>query len=207
VSRSICGRLARQRTRAREITTFDGVTYSLRAVGDFVFVELPRVDMEVQGRQEARTDGGQRHILLTALAVRRGDDRIAIRAGSHPELRVNDRPLALADGSAPVPGGATVERTGERYRITWTDLAELSINAEEADSLDLEFRIKAPEQQRGPVRGLLGNADGDPRNDLSTPQGRVFPQPTEGDAASQARIDGAFAKSWRVPPGTRRLLD
>ena len=193
--------------RAYEITTFDGAIYSLRAVGDFVVAELPQADMEVQGRLEARTDAGQRHILLTALAVRRGGDHIAIRAGLEPQLRVNDRPLALVDGSAPVPGGATVERTGKRYRMTWTDLAELSVNAEESDSLDFEFRIMAPEQQRGPVRGLLGNADGDRRNDLSTPQGRVFQQPTEGDAASQARIDGAFADSWRVPLGTRRLLD
>ena len=193
--------------RAREITTLDGVVYPLRAVGDFVYAELPDMDMEVQGRREARTDSGQRRILLTALAVRSGSDRIAIRAGSEPELRVNDRPLALTSGSAPVsvPGEATVQRTGKQYQIVWTDLAELSVNAEEADSLNFEFRITAPEQERGPVRGLLGNADGEKSNDLTTPGGRVLP--TEGDAASQAQIDGLFADSWRAPPGTRRLLD
>jgi hypothetical protein len=192
---------------ARQITTLDGATYVLKAVGDFTVVELPKADMEVQGRQEARTEGGQRRIVMTALGVRRGGDRIVIRAGPEPELRSNDRRLVLADGSAPLPGKATIERTGKRYRITWTGLAELSVNAEQADSLDFEFVITAPESERGAVRGLGGNADGDQSNDLSTPQGKVFPQPAEGDAAAQAQIDGPFADSWRVPPGVRRLLD
>lgn len=175
------------------LETFDGVLYDLQAAGEFVGVESPDGDLEVQYRLEPMR-GSDRVSLLTAVAVRAGGRRVGLYAGEEPPLRIDGEAVTLEDSHAiPLAEATAVVREGERYVVVWPDPTSLVVRVG-AERLDASLSLSRA--RRGTVRGLFGDADGDPGNDFRAREGGTLSSPP-----SWERVHGPFGDSWRVRPG------
>ncbi len=145
------------------LQTFEGYGYDFQAAGEFVLVRSASGDLEVQARQEPTGSG---HVTMnTAVAVRIG--------GSVVE--VNDSDVVI-DGEAtpksefrshdPPGGGAVLDANGT-IRFMWPDGSEMSF-------VGRSLVIGLASARAGAVEGLLGDLDGDPRDDLLGPDGTAL---------------------------------
>ncbi|HLL64835.1 MAG TPA: nidogen-like domain-containing protein [Micromonosporaceae bacterium] len=180
--------------------TFDSGSLSFQGAGDYVLAESTTDDFLVQGRyQRLRLSGGTvtGASYNRGVAARVGDAVIAFGDDATADRRdpqvasLNGQPLALVDGArTTLPGGAVLTfSSGGGAVVRWPDGTELAAGRFVGDNA---FVTLAPARW-GRVRGLLGNADRDPRNDLSARDGTVVRDP-----ADPAQLYGVFGASWRV---------
>ena len=122
-------------------------------------------------------------------------DRVGVYVARQPALEVNGQPTALGDGSLSLPQGGRVARQGTRYLIVWPDqgLVEVTLRSQ---YLDVVVRLAAARQ--GQVGGLLGNADGNAANDLTTRGGSVVDLAGLAAETRRARLYDEFGASWRI---------
>lgn len=122
-------------------------------------------------------------------------DRVAFELGKHrveiepvaAKLRVDGTPVTLANGNMlDFADGARIVRSGSAYAVTWPGAGDRP--ALWADGRLIKYYVPpdlAP-------RGLLGDADGNPSNDLMLDDGTRLPE-----TASASAIHGTLADSWR----------
>jgi hypothetical protein len=171
------------------LLTRDGLMYDLHATGDFVLLATD-TGIVIQTRQ---TQVPNRPGLAwnTATAIRLGSHRINVVPdplrlsidGTQVEL-ADGVPHWISDGDELVVSGLSlfVERaTGDRIEIATNPSYPM---------LDVKATIVS-----GPSRGLLGDGDGDPTNDLAIRNG-----PTLSYPAPYADLYGPFVQSWVVSP-------
>lgn len=176
------------------IVTFDGFAYDLQAAGEFIAVESTTDDpFQIQLRYEPMTGSAiqacRQVTLTTGIATMVGERRITV---ADEVLRVDGE--VMDDVSAvDLPEGAELEWSNKRLSITWPGGEQLTYYA-----LDAEFSL--PESRAGQVRGLLGQFDGVPTNDLQLRDGVLLDLPTSFEL-----LHGRFADSWRV--GDESLFD
>ncbi|MFM7576502.1 MAG: VWD domain-containing protein, partial [Microcystaceae cyanobacterium] len=181
------------------LVTLDGLGYDFMAVGEFVLIEtLPEATnpFQVQVRYEPYP-GSEVVSIATRMAVKVGDRRI--------ELRLGEDPL-LVDGFAvpidSIPGGLDINGDGRldltkdtskdnRYILFLNDLGE-QVVVDIYDSF-MDVNVLVSQDRDGAVRGLLGDSDGNPDNDLRGRDGTLYSQPI-----AFTDLYGAFADSWRV---------
>lgn len=179
------------------LATLDGLLYDLQLVGEFVALRLPD-GREVQIRTTP-VAGSEIASMVSAVAVRAGSSRIGFYADDG-DLAIRLDGAALRPTDAPIDlGGVVLQRvpataafSGFGYRLTWPDGTEIELQNSAGWALQLLLRIGADQQGR-PV-GLLGNADGDPADDLVTRDGTPVPDP----AASTVASLHAFGDTWRL---------
>lgn len=174
--------------------TPDGLAYDFQAAGEFIALTSTVDDFAVQLRQEP-VGTSTVASMNTAVATHVAGDRVGVYVGMQPALEVNGQPTALDDGSLPLPGGGRVERQGARYVIVWPDQTVVEVMLR-SQYLDVVVRL-APARQ-GQVGGLLGNADGDAANDLTTRGGSVVEVAGLAAETLRARLYGEFGDSWRI---------
>ncbi len=166
------------------IRTFDGFDYDFQAAGEFVLVRSTSGDMELQTRQEPLASG---HVTVnTAIAVRIGGSVVEV---NEYEVVVDGRAQPRSDfvGHDP-PDGGTVRASGGTIRFTWQDGSALSYVGRSAV-------VGLAPLLGGSVEGLLGDFDGDPRDDLIDSSGRSL---REDGRLTYDEIYTDLAAAWLV---------
>ena len=172
------------------LTTLDGLGYDFQAVGEFVLVRGVGADdpLKVHVRTEALTDAVS---VITQVGTRLGEARVTIDLhreqalwvdGKAARLREGDGPLSVGDGKVYLNNGVytLVQANGEQLRV---GLFETNLNVQ-------VFLYE--DRGAGTTRGLLGNFNGDPSDDLQA-NGAPLLLPVDFDL-----LYGDFADAWRV---------
>lgn len=177
--------------------TFDGGSLDFQGAGDYVLAESTTDKFAVQGRY-ARIRSGPSTISINRGTAARvgnsviafGDDKTSDRLD--PQVATLDgRRLALIPGSKiNLPGGAVLTYGYVRGPVVrWPDGTELAAGRWIADNAFLTL----PKSRWGKVRGLLGNADRNPANDLTARNGTRVQDPLD-----LGQLYGSFGAGWRV---------
>jgi hypothetical protein len=161
----------------------DGLAYDMQAAGEFVLAaraDQPEGD-RIQTRQEPLAAALCPHVTLnTAVAAKLGPARLAIYAGAPPKVLVDGSPVSLLVNEArSLGGGVVLARTAEdAWEATWGTGATLDVHADSwAHEYHLDVTVTPPASWRGKMRGLLGDFDGQPGNDLRLPDGTWLEEP------------------------------
>lgn len=180
--------------------TFDDAFYDFQAVGEFSAAISSTGDLAIQVRQAA-VPGSRIVSVNSAVAVRVGATRLGFyRAEGATEIHRDGSPVQPPVGEATLPGGAAFERrfdpySGDVYVVRWPDSTQVVVSADSRWGLSLS--IAAASGRRGTMSGLLGDNDGDARNDLRASDGTRLALPPSAE-----RLYHDFADAWRVTDAT-----
>ncbi|MEV0002151.1 VWD domain-containing protein [Micromonospora sp. NPDC050980] len=187
------------------LVTFDRAAYDFQAVGEFTLVVATGGDpLEVQVRQ-APMAGTRTASVNSAVAFRVGAHRVALTlTGGATRVHVDGEPLAAPPDRTDLTGGGTLTRrpsdTAETdgYDVTWPDGSAAAVD--QIGRYGYRVLVRLAEARAGKVRGLLGDFDGDPADDIAPATGPALAQPVPF-----ATLYPAHADSWRITPD-RSLL-
>ena len=176
------------------LVTHDGLPYDFQGAGEFVAVTSDDGDFEVQVRQEP-LPASRAVTVNTALAVRIGPDRVTFdRSGA---IAVAGAPLTDPTSRISLLGGGVILRLLDgRVVVQHADGSTAVHVTFPADHVD--YTVGLAPARAGRVHGLLGNADGNPDDDLTSADGTTV-EPTTADATEP--LYAVFGESWRVPAG------
>ena len=177
------------------LATFDRRRFDLQAVGEFVLARSG-ADMEVQARQAPFPDSRTVSV-NTALAVRAGQHRLGFTlVDDGIEVRQDGAVVTLADGDTALPGEIVLSRWesnggGDGYSVRWPDGSMIDLDP--ISSYGIRLYAAVSPARAGTMTGLLGDADGDPANDLAPKGG-----PPLGESPTFEQLHRAFGDSWRI---------
>ena len=175
------------------IQTADASHLDFQAAGEFVAATTPDGQLQVQLRTQPVL-GGTLITFNTAVAALVDGDRIGAYADEPAFLEVNGKPVAAADIEERLPRGGTLERHGGGVTLRWADGSILSVTRN-GGTLDVSFEPSTA--VRTGLRGLLGDANGDPADDLTGRDGIVL---ARDDPTYFTKLYSQFGESWRVTP-------
>jgi outer membrane protein assembly factor BamB len=174
------------------IRTFDGRRYNFHTAAEVVVARAPDGGFEVQWRQQPL--GGSSTAGITAVAIQMSGSRVTV-VGEGPEIRIDGRLVEFEDGtSRRLPTGVTVHREGTKLMISSPDgdgAVHVIIHHAAMGVL-----VDPPDRHRGAMEGLLGNADGDPNNDVVLADGTAVANPGWED------VHPELGEAWRVTEET-----
>jgi von Willebrand factor type D domain len=179
----------------RQLSTPDGLVYRMRAIGDFPLVETADDRFKVHVRWATREGADKTHIATTRAAVRIADVVVSVTGTQPGRVGLNGRttvvpPEGLRTGPVTVrSAGARIEVGADRLRVAFT------LEGGVVSRIDLTI----PGAYRGQLRGLFGNFDDNPADDLRLHDGTLIRHGGEPGAVQDV-IDGRFARSWRLRP-------
>lgn len=171
------------------IRSLDGLRYDFQSSGDFILVDSPD-GTRVEARQ---LPYGRGVSVNSAVAARLGGQVVRVWLQPSPGVELDGRqlpgpspqPVTLADGGDLTwHGDGVLLRSADGWRVS-VRLFERFLN----------IAVVPPEPMRGQLQGLLGDADGDPGNDLVGRDGTAYATELDIDAL----YDG-FGASWRLHP-------
>lgn len=171
--------------------TFDGRRYDFQAAGEFVVARNQSGDFEVQARQEPWINS-RLVTINTAVAFKVGNDRVEVRAAQTPVLLVNGKKQLLA--STTLPDGGQVQLDQGVISVTWKDGSIAYV--EPVGTYGLTLSVQLADELAGKVTGLLGDGDGNSKNDLHV-RGK-----NESFEPNYEKLYPAFADSWRISDKT-----
>ena len=174
------------------ITTFDGLAYDFQGVGEFILMKSLVLSDTLEVQVRNRPWGNRKDVSITqAVAMKVAGDRVGFYAGMNPALRVNSAPTELAEGATiTLPAGGEIVRQGSTYRVSWTDGSAVRIQ-DRGQNLDITMGLSTA--KNGQVVGLLGNADDNRQNDVTTRDGTSL-----GTQIKFEDLYPNYADSWRV---------
>jgi hypothetical protein len=164
------------------LITLDGLRYDFHGAGDFVLLATDEY------QAQARYTRSKYATFTHAVALQVGDTIVELGLLT-PEysVTVNGRNLEVdGTGWQDLDGGYVMWTGDVLYVQLETGLALEGSRA--------GVSVFVPEAQLGEVRGLLGDGDGDPGNDLTDGQGGVI----DGSLADE--LYGPFFDAWYVQP-------
>lgn len=170
------------------ITTVDGLNYELQAAGEFDLAVSRGLGVDVQARFEP---SGSNVSVITAIATSVNGALVELRADG--TVLLNGEARTIADGDGFGLGGGILERQGADYFITFPvqgDSPPVISFEPRGDTAAVGVYYPAGASE---LSGLVGNADGNPNNDLRLRDGTQLPV-----NASPATLHGTFADSWRI---------
>ncbi|WP_433326722.1 nidogen-like domain-containing protein [Spirillospora sp. CA-294931] len=191
--------------------TFDGGAVDFQGAGDYVLAQSAAGDFAVQGRYVRLPGRSSTMSINRGVAAKVGKSVIAFGDDTTSEpmapqvATLDGKRIALKPGmSQKLPGGAVLTYGYVRGAVVrWADGTELAAGRWIADNA---FITLAP-SRFGKVRGLLGNADRNPANDLTARNGTRVTDPL-----NLQQLYGSFGASWqatgkaslfrtKIPPG------
>jgi VWD domain-containing protein/collagen triple helix repeat protein/IPT/TIG domain-containing protein len=174
------------------LRTFDGVRYDCQPQGEETLVIAPTGDFEVQVRTHQL--GTENVAVIIATAARVATDRVAFYLDGSTTL--NGEPTTFSAGATALPGGGVVWNVSGGYRVIWPDNSQLWVALR---GIYIGAQVFLPSSRVGQgVTGLLGNANGNRADDLTTRDGLV----TLTTPAPFAQFYGTYVMSWRITPAT-----
>ncbi len=185
-----------QTTADPHLTTFDGRRFDFQAAGEFVVTRDtaaadPATALQIQVREQP-WPGSRQISVNTAMAANVAGDRVEVLVDNgQMKVLVNSANHPLSSGKLPKGGDLvyTPRNAGPFLTIDWPDQSYALVTLYN-HTLTL-IVVPAPVHS-GHLTGLLGNADGDPANDLHLASGAATGPPTYSD------LYPAFADSLRV---------
>ncbi len=170
------------------LRTFDGVRYDCQPAGEEILVTAYYGDLDIQARTQPLAT--RNVAVTTAVAARIAGDSVAFYV---------DGTLTLDGAAASVDAGGTLLSGGGRiwalpgggYALVWPDNSQLRVALV---GQSIRTAVYLPTTRRGLVSGLLGNANGDPDDDLTTPDGMV----KLTSPAAFADFYRMYVDSWRI---------
>lgn len=181
---------------AGHIATLDGVGYDFNTTGEFVLLESENgAAFQVQGRFE---EVAENLTTLTAIATKVGGQTVMLDATDTTLVTIDGTRRQIENFSGVVVGTDRIFREDNTLTIVYAG-ADGIVNAGDSrliidvrgDRLDLDVRLS--DNQLGNVRGLLGDGDGDPENDIAFRDGEVVDRPL---AANE--IYGDYRDEWLI---------
>lgn len=174
------------------LITLDGFNYDLQAVGEFVLADIPAAEVTIQARFAATTAALSS---VDALAFELGDSLVEL--ASDGSVTRDGDPLTIEDGAGYLVGdeGAYIIRQGGNTLVQWP-------TGPEGQAVALTWQpnngvgfvgLSVPSGMAGTVTGLLGDFDGDPKNDLVLRDGTQL-----ASTVSATTIHDGYADSWRI---------
>jgi hypothetical protein len=176
------------------LTTWDGLDYDFQGAGEFVLVKSTADDLEVQVRERPWFNIVRDVAVNTAIGARVAGTTVALEARGMPLPRttIGGVETVLPEGTTSLPGGGAIERAGGAITLRWPDGTALGVT--QAGGAYLNVSMSLAPVRAGQVVGLLGDADGDPGDDLRTRGGEVVGVPPLDRVALYER----FGESWRI---------
>ncbi len=176
------------------LTTFDGERYDFQAVGEFDAVTSATGDLQVQVRQSP-FQGSTTVSVNSAIAI----DVAGTRLGFYLEDGLIDvhrggQSIQVPVGRTTLTNGATLMRTsdpylGDNYQIQWADGTVATVWR--ASIYGLVVTLAPATSRAGTLSGMLGDFDGNPKNDVAARGGSPI-TPTFDT------LYPSVADSWRV---------
>jgi len=158
--------------------TFDGYRYSFQLVGEFVLARSDDDLFEVQVRQSPINSSLS---VDSAVAMKIANDRVALYADELPDtntntpLRVNGVPTVV-DRELSLKAGGKIYHRGDDYVFEWPTGEELVAQVnKDGENPFINITAYIFESQANKISGLLGNANGDTKDDLRFRDGKVLP--------------------------------
>ncbi|MCB1389449.1 MAG: VWD domain-containing protein [Rhodobacteraceae bacterium] len=175
------------------IFTPDGLTYDFMAGGEFMLVASQDNSVAVQTRQTIHTDDPSVSS-NTAVAFMVGETVLEFYADSEGQrFYVDGQSTEFPQATFQIPGGGVIEpdgqgRSGPRYIITWPNNSfSARVNVYQG------FLNVGVDGTGGTYSGLIGDLDGNPKNDILPRNGTALICPPAG-ASDIVR----FGDSWRL---------
>lgn len=177
------------------LITHDGLGFDFQSAGDYAYVESD--SLTVQARQ-FRLSSNASVSRLQAFAIRFDDTTVVIndpidrsQINSLPDI---DDVVTVNGVDMPISLGGWIDLdTQGSYIMRFRRHTYLQIESKLRMLISHDgntFKLLLDDSLRGLVRGVLGNFDGDPSNDLQTSSGASF---SIGD---EATLYGAFLDGW-----------
>lgn len=173
------------------LITLDGLNYDLQSVGEFVLASSPQVGVEVQ----ARFVGVAANLsAVNSLAL--DLDGLAVELRADASVLIDGAPVTIEDRKGYRLGdGAYIVRDGGQIDVRFPDperTGAAALTWQPNNGIGL-VGLSLPKAAAGSLRGLLGNADSDPMNDLRLRDGTQLRATTPA-----AYLHDAYADSWRI---------
>ncbi len=202
-------------------SSFDGNFFSLQSVGEFTLAKSKSGFVNVQARQTANGDD---FALNTAVAMNVGGDRVCFYANEKPDsdistpIRLDGKPIKASLRPYFLPHGGIITCKGNEYVVNWPTGEKVSLNIRSNGrfgTINISTLV-FPCVMEG-YEGLLGNANGIAKDDLST-RGKnqpdlyasmekyrvIFGNTSISEAANRGekdyleRLTKDFGDSWRI---------
>lgn len=175
------------------LRTHDGLWYDFQGAGEFVLVRSVDGAAEVQVRQEPPS-GARMVTINTAVAMRLGGRVVGV--ASDGSVRVDGQEVHIPAGVMSLNGGTQLRRSPTGELIVVAPDRALTVGILRHSTLDV--RVAVGRGLAGQVRGLLGDAGGDPANDLTSAAGELVDPKTAPGATADDPLYATFGDSWRV---------
>ncbi|MEG4012330.1 MULTISPECIES: VWD domain-containing protein [unclassified Microcoleus] len=178
------------------IVTIDKQYHDFQAAGEFTLIESTTGDLKIQVRQQPINNNPRSNVSdNTAVATVLGGKRIGIYKDQG--LLIDGQPTQIANDDALAIGEGRIYREGNTYTVVYPTGDQLV--AKVGSRVNVEVYLT--DDREGKVKGLLGNFNKNPKDDLVKRDGTVIPEPV-----SQQQLYGEYSDSWRVNQ-TESLFD
>jgi Ca2+-binding RTX toxin-like protein len=186
------------------LMTLDGVGYSFHAAGEYVLMRATDDSgFEVQARMVPIGNGVS---VNAAVATRLDGGRVQIDGTDAQPVSVNGTVVTIEDFGSLDVGTDRIFREGDRYTIVYAG-ADGVVNAGDSrlivtvrdGRVDVDVRLNS--SLNGRLEGLLGNADGNPDNDIALANGTPLARPL-----THAELYGQYRDDWRVTTAAQSLF-
>jgi uncharacterized protein YdeI (BOF family) len=166
------------------LTTLDGLGYDFQAVGEFQLAESDELGLDIQARMVPRRLNVS---VVDRVAFILNGYRVEIEPFVH-RVRIDGSVVDIPNGTMIDLGdGAVIMKASNMLYVNWPGEGRQPVLQASGGLVRLSIPRGAE------IRGLWGNADGKPSNDLVTGSGEQLPANT-----SPSVIHGSYADSWRI---------
>ncbi|GAA3140035.1 hypothetical protein GCM10010466_33890 [Planomonospora alba] len=166
-------------------TTLDGLGYDLQSVGEFVLADSEKWGLEIHGRLSPASGGRDVSVMFDA-AMEAGDHKVEFH---EDDLYIDGRKHTLdTDKILYLGENAFILRKDGKWVVMFDGLEGPALSWRRGAA-----GLYLPPSPDSDLVGLLGNADGDPKNDLKLRDGTQL-----AANASPAQLHTDYANSWRL---------
>lgn len=158
------------------ILTFDKHRYSFQTVGEFILVKYKNCKFEVQVRQAPVNTSLS---LNSAVAIRIGDTRVGLYVQDFPDsdtttpVRINGKPAVIQGKSLSLSNDGKIYKNGNNYVVESSTGEKIAVRIYQRGQFNyMDISVFVSDSQSNQIIGLLGNANGNPKDDLRFRNGK-----------------------------------